>query len=72
MGSPKRTSPEELGRMLVEAKLITEEQLNYAKELQAQDGDKIERILLQQRLISLQQLALFTSLQLGVPFVNLR
>ncbi len=72
MGSPKRTSPEELGRMLVEAKLITEEQLNHAKELQAQDGDKIERILLQQRLISLQQLALFTSLQLGVPFVNLR
>jgi len=72
MGSPKRTSPEELGRMLVEAKLITEEQLDHAKELQAQGGDKIERILLQQRLISLQQLALFTSLQLGVPFVNLR
>jgi len=72
MGVPKRTSPEELGQMLVEAKLITEEQLQQVKELQAQNGDKIERILLQQRLISLQQLALFTSLQLGVPFVNLR
>jgi len=72
MGSPKRTSPEELGQMLVEAKLITEEQLHHVKELQAQNGDKIERILLQQRLISLQQLALFTSLQLGVPFVNLK
>jgi len=72
MGSPKRISPEELGQMLVEAKLITEEQLHQVKELQAQNGDKIERILLQQRLISLQQLALFTSLQLGVPFVNLK
>jgi len=72
MGSPKRTSPEELGQMLVEAKLITEEQLHHVKELQEQNGDKIERILLQQRLISLQQLALFTSLQLGVPFVNLK
>ena len=72
MGSPKRTSPEELGRMLVEAKLITEEQLQHAKEMQAKNGDKIERILLQERLISLQQLALFTSLQLGVPFVNLK
>ena len=72
MGSPKRTSPDELGQMLVEAKLITEEQLHHVKELQAKDGDKIERILLQQRLISLQQLALFTSLQLGIPFVNLK
>jgi len=72
MGSPKRTSPDELGQMLVEAKLITEEQLHHVKELQAKDGDKLERILLQQRLISLQQLALFTSLQLGIPFVNLK
>ena len=72
MESPKKTSPEELGQMLVEAKLITEEQLHHAKELQAKNGDKIERILLQERLISLQQLALFTSLQLGIPFVNLK
>ncbi len=72
MGSPRRTSPDELGQMLVEAKLITEEQLHHVKELQAKDGDKIERILLQERLISLQQLALFTSLQLGIPFVNLK
>ena len=72
MGSPKRASSDDLGRMLVEAKLITEQQLDHVKELQAQGGDKIERILLQERLISLQQLALFTSLQLGIPFVNLK
>ncbi len=72
MESPKRTLPGELGQMLVEAKLISEAQLRHVRELQAKDGDKIERILLQQRLISPQQLALFTSLQLGVPFVNLK
>jgi len=58
--------------MLVEAKLITKEQLQHAREAQAKDGDKLERVLLRQRLISPQQLALFTSLQLGIPFVNLK
>jgi len=72
MESSKRTSPEGLGQMLVEAKLITKEQLQHAKEAQAKDGDKLERVLLRQRLISPQQLALFTSLQLGIPFVNLK
>ncbi|MDD4876709.1 MAG: GspE/PulE family protein, partial [Dehalococcoidales bacterium] len=72
MGASKRTSPDDLGQMLVEAKLITAEQLTHVKDIQVQGGEKMERVLLQQRLISLQQLALFTSLQLGVPFVNLR
>ena len=72
MESSKRTSPEGLGQMLVEAKLITKEQLQHAREAQAKDGDKLERVLLRQRLISPQQLALFTSLQLGIPFVNLK
>ncbi len=62
----------DLGRMLVEARLITEEQLANVKEIQAKSGDKIERILLQERLITPQQLAFFISLQLKVPFVNLR
>ncbi len=68
----ERTSSKDLGRMLVEAKLITEEQLDHVRELQLKDGNKIERILLQERLITPQQLAFFTSLQLRVPFVNLR
>jgi type IV pilus assembly protein PilB len=72
MESPKRASPKELGEMLVEANLITEEQLGRVRELQTKDGDKIERILLQQRLITPQQLAFFTSLQLQIPFVNLK
>ncbi|MFB0559401.1 MAG: GspE/PulE family protein [Dehalococcoidales bacterium] len=72
MGSPKATLPKDLGEMLVEAKMITEEKLRHVKELQTKNSDKIERILLQERLITPQQLAFFTSLQLRVPFVNLK
>ncbi len=72
MEPSKTILPKELGEMLVEAKMITEEQLQHVKKLQARDGDKIERILLQERLITPQQLAFFNSLQLRVPFVNLK
>jgi len=72
MESTKATLPKDLGEMLVEAKMITEEKLRHVKELQVKNGDKIERILLQERLITPQQLAFFTSLQLRVPFVNLK
>ncbi len=70
--SSERTSSKDLGQMLVEAKLITKEQLHHVMEVQTKDGDKFERVLLQQRLITPQQLAFFTSLQLRVPFVNLK
>ena len=72
MESLERTSSKDLGQMLLEAELVTEEQLHHVRELQARDGGKIERILLQQRLISSRQLAFLISLQLGVPFVNLK
>ncbi|MBI3931338.1 MAG: type II/IV secretion system protein [Chloroflexi bacterium] len=72
MESPRKVLPKDLGEILVEAKIITEEKLQRIKELQAKDGSKIERILLQERLITPPQLAFFTSLQLRVPFVNLK
>ena len=72
METPKTTLLKGLSEMLVEAKLITEEQLHHVMEVQAKSGEKIERILLQERLITPQQLAFFTSLQLRVPFVNLK
>jgi len=72
MESPRTALPKDLGEMLIEARIITEEKLGHLKELQAKGGDKIERILLQERLITPQQLAFFTSLQLRVPFVNLK
>lgn len=72
METSKTTLLKGLSEMLVEAKLITEEQLHHVMEVQAKSGEKIERILLQERLITPQQLAFFTSLQLRVPFVNLK
>ncbi|MFC2056280.1 GspE/PulE family protein [Chloroflexota bacterium] len=72
MKASERISSKDLGRMLVEAKMITEEQLSHVKELQLKDNSKIERVLLQERLITPQQLAFFTSMQLRIPFVNLR
>jgi len=72
MESRRATLFKDLGEMLLEARMITEEKLHHVRELQAKTGDKIEHILLQERLITPQQLAFFTSLQLGVPFVNLK
>ena len=61
-----------LGQILLEAGLITEEQLQRTIDLQQRTGDRFEQIILQQRFITPQQLAFFTSLQLGIPFVNLK
>jgi len=72
MESVDRGLRKDLSQMLVEAGLISEEQLNRAIELQRKSGDRFERVLLQQRLITPQQLAFFTSLQLGISFVNLK
>ncbi len=68
----KTASPKDLGEMLVEARIMTEDKLQHVRELQAKSGDKLEHILLQERLVTPQQLAFFTSLQLRVPFVNLK
>lgn len=62
----------DLGQILVEGGVITEEQLRRILELQQKSGDRFDRILLQQRLITPQQLAFFTGLQLGIPFINLK
>jgi len=72
METPGTTLPKDLCEMLVDAKMIAKEQLLHVRELQAKNGNKIERILLQERLITPQQLAFFSSLQLRVPFVNLK
>lgn len=72
MESPRRTSRKSLGEMLVEAKLLSEEQWLHVLELQEKDGHRIEDILVREKLISPQQLAIFISLRLGIPFVNLK
>ncbi|MFC1926093.1 GspE/PulE family protein [Chloroflexota bacterium] len=63
---------EGLGELLVGARLITYEQLQQALSLSRTDDRKIGSVLLEQDLITPQQLALFTSLQFNVPFINLK
>ena len=65
-------SKNNLAEMLLEAELINRDQLKQALELQSKSDGKLEETLLRQRLVTPQQLAFFTSLQLGIPFVNLR
>ncbi len=72
METVEKETRRDIGQVLVDAELITEEQLNRIKELQRKSGDTLEQVLLQQRLVTSQQLAFFTSLQLGIPFVNLK
>ncbi|MFC1872773.1 GspE/PulE family protein [Chloroflexota bacterium] len=62
----------DLGQMLLESEALTQEQLTRVLEVKNKSGEKFEHIVLQQRLVTPQQMAFFTSLQLGIPFINLR
>ncbi|MEW6034582.1 MAG: GspE/PulE family protein [Chloroflexota bacterium] len=72
MKSSRTGASRDLCDMFLEAKLITAEQLRHAREVQAREGSTIERALVRERLVTPQQLAFFTSLQLRIPFVNLK
>lgn len=69
---PDGRAPKNLGQRLVEGGVIAQEQLDQLIEAQHKSGLRIERILLQKRLVTPQLLALFTSMQLEIPFVNLK
>jgi len=58
--------------MLLESRLLTREQLEQAVAEQERQGGRLEDILVERDLVTPEQLAIFTSLQLGVPFVNLK
>jgi general secretion pathway protein E len=58
--------------MLLESRLLTEEQVQLALSEQAQAGGRLEDILVDKGLVTPDQLAIFTSLHLDVPFVNLK
>ncbi|HEY82276.1 MAG TPA: type II/IV secretion system protein [Dehalococcoidia bacterium] len=68
----EKQKKKDIGQLLVEAGIITEEQLERALELQQKSGNRLEQVLLQQRMVTPQQLAFFTSMLLGIPFINLR
>ena len=58
--------------MLLDAGILTAEQVQQALAEQAKTGDRLEDVLVEQESVTRDQLAIFTSLQLGVPFVNLK
>lgn len=66
------TLQKSLGQMLVDAKLITSEQWQHVLQLHHRDGLSLERLLVEQQLVTPQQLAFFISLQSNIPFVNLK
>ena len=67
-----KTEIKKLGQILVEAKLISDEQLEKALLLSQQNGTRIGTTLIDMGLITPKQLAVFVSLQWNVPFVNLK
>ncbi len=72
MEAPAKSVKKDILHILIEAGIINDEQLQRVQELQRKTGDRLDHILLQQRMVTQQQLAFFTSLQLGIPFINLR
>jgi type II secretory ATPase GspE/PulE/Tfp pilus assembly ATPase PilB-like protein len=72
MEAPVKSVKRDILNILIEAGIINDEQIERVQDLQQKTGDRLEHILLQQRMVTQQQLAFFTSLQLGIPFINLR
>lgn len=65
-------APKNLGETLVERGLITEKQLENALELQRKDGKGIRDILVEQGLVTADDLAMATSICLGIPLIDLK
>ncbi len=61
-----------LGEMLVEANLVTQKQLEYAQELQQTQGRKLAEVLVEQRFVSPEDLTAVLSVQMNVPFIDLK
>lgn len=61
-----------LGQTLVEAGVMNEEQLRHVTMLTRKNGYKTEHILLQQRFLTPQQLAILIAFQSSIPFINVK
>ena len=71
MENGQATGKKSLGEILVEANLITSQQWEEAQQAHLQRGMSPEEYLQERGYVSAQTLALYTSLYLDVPFVNL-
>ena len=66
------TGVKNLGQMLVEASLITEQQLSSAREMQRTRGGKLSEILVEQRFVSADDLVTMLSIQMNLPYIDLK
>ena len=69
MGRPEKIR---LGDVLVALRLISQEQLSQALEMQKRNGHRLGRVLVEQRILTEERLAEALARQLGLPFVNLK
>lgn len=63
---------ESLGEVLVRIRLITEDQAQDVLRIASEDGRTIEQVLIEEGLISNQDLMRALSIQLGVPLIDLK
>src|SRR5712692_582142 len=68
----KRPERVRLGDLLVQQKLISQEQLKAALEDQGRSGRKLGRVLIESGYLSEDQIGEALARQLGVPFINLK
>src|SRR3972149_8283966 len=61
-----------LGELMMQQKLISQEQLMFALEEQKRSGRKIGRILSDNAFVSEDQVAEMLGKQLGIPYINLK
>lgn len=60
-----------LGELLIDAGLITQDQLNEALEIQKKTGAKLGTILIDKNYVSEEQIMEVLEFQLGIPFIDL-
>ncbi len=70
--APGRPEKQRLGDVLVQQRLISQEQLQQTLELQRKTGKKVGRLLIETGIITEELLANGLARQLRIPFVNLK
>jgi len=70
--SEERVARKRLGEMLVQAKLLTPEELERVLELQRSDNRRLGDILVEQGMVSPENLAMTLSLHLNLPLIDLK
>jgi type II secretory ATPase GspE/PulE/Tfp pilus assembly ATPase PilB-like protein len=61
-----------LGDLLIAEKIITPEQLAKAEEIQRQKGGRLDDILIKQKFLKAEELAIILSIQLNLPLIDLK